>query len=226
MIYLNGTALKGANWSAVWAGDYGFWLAWYAVSTPTNGYQNYDGADIDTITPPFPCAMWQFASHGRLPGYGGDLDVNVFYGDGAAWDAYCRKSGAPAPAPAPAPKPVPKPVPKPTPAPAARTYRVVAGDSLSGIGTKLRMRWQDIAAVNHIGAPYTIYPGQILSLPGAPAPAPAPSRPTGLPPYCTVEAGDTLSGIAAQFGVSLNYIISRNPGINANLIFPGQRINL
>jgi lysozyme len=93
LIYLNGAALKGADWSAVRAADYGVWLAWYAVSTPTSGYQNYNGANIDTVTPPFPCVMWQFSSTARLAGYGGALDVNVFYGDGNAWDAYCRKSG-------------------------------------------------------------------------------------------------------------------------------------
>jgi GH25 family lysozyme M1 (1,4-beta-N-acetylmuramidase) len=93
LIYLNGAALKGADWSAARAADYGVWLAWYAVSTPTSGYQNYNGANIDTVTPPFPCVMWQFSSTARLAGYGGALDVNVFYGDGNAWDAYCRKSG-------------------------------------------------------------------------------------------------------------------------------------
>jgi LysM repeat protein len=50
--------------------------------------------------------------------------------------------------------------------------------------------------------------------------------PSNLPPYCLVDPGDTLGGIAVQYGVSLDYILSRNPGINADLIFPGQRINL
>lgn len=59
----------------------------------------------------------------------------------------------------------------------------------------------------------------------APKPAPAPA-PAGLPPYCFVEANDTLGGIAVQFGVSLDHVLRRNPGINPNLIFPGQRINL
>lgn len=34
------------------------------------------------------CA-WQFTSSCRLSGYNGTLDANVFYGDAAAWDAYC-----------------------------------------------------------------------------------------------------------------------------------------
>lgn len=32
--------------------------------------------------------MWQFTSHGRLDGYGGNLDCSFFYGSNAAWDAY------------------------------------------------------------------------------------------------------------------------------------------
>ena len=33
---------------------------------------------------------WQFASDGRLPGYGGNLDMNRFYGTSEQWDAYAR----------------------------------------------------------------------------------------------------------------------------------------
>lgn len=41
----------------------------------------------------------------------------------------------------------------------------------------------------------------------------------------TVESGDTLNGIAAQFGVTLAQILAENPGItNPDLIIPGQQI--
>lgn len=42
---------------------------------------------------------------------------------------------------------------------------MVAGDSLSAIGSRLGVAWQDIAQANGIIAPYTIYPGQILVIP-------------------------------------------------------------
>ena len=35
------------------------------------------------------CA-WQFASDGRLNGYSGNLDFNVFYGDAVAWKKYAQ----------------------------------------------------------------------------------------------------------------------------------------
>lgn len=238
LIYLNSAAISGGDWSAVQAADYGLWLAWYAVSTPTQGYSYYDGRNVDDVPIPLSwgslgVAMWQFTSTARLAGWNGALDANVFYGDGAAWDAYCRPSGEPAPvqvesAPAaPAPAPAPAPV-------SGGQCTVSPGDSLSAIAAQVGVNWQDIAALNGISAPYVIQPGQVLNLPeGAnlaalgSAPAPAPAAPSGLPPYCTVDPGDTLGGIANQYGVSVQYILDRNPDItNPDYIQAGQRINL
>ena len=67
-------------------------------------------------------------------------------------------------------------------APSGDTYTVQAGDCLSVIGAKLGLDWRDIAAVNGITEPYTIYAGQVLQLSGgqpAPAPAPVPQPSTG-----------------------------------------------
>ncbi len=46
-----------------------------------------------------------------------------------------------------------------------KTYTVLAGDTLSGIGTLVGVDWHSIASLNGISAPYTIYPGQVLDLP-------------------------------------------------------------
>lgn len=65
------------------------------------------------------------------------------------------------------------------PAPSGDTYTVQAGDCLSVIGQRLGLDWRDIAAVNGITEPYTIYAGQVLQLCGGnkptPEPAPQPS---------------------------------------------------
>jgi len=43
----------------------------------------------------------------------------------------------------------------------------------------------------------------------------------------TVQSGDTLSGIAAEHGVSLDSLLAANPQIdNPNLIYPGQQIHI
>lgn len=43
-----------------------------------------------------------------------------------------------------------------------KTYTVKSGDSLSAIGARLGVKWQDIAKLNNIKAPYVIQPGQKL----------------------------------------------------------------
>ena len=41
-----------------------------------------------------------------------------------------------------------------------------------------------------------------------------------------VQSGDTLSGIAAYFGVSLDTIVNANPGVRARFINPGDELNI
>ena len=67
---------------------------------------------------------------------------------------------------------------QPAPAPSGDAYTVQAGDCLSAIGQKLGMDWRDIAAINGITEPYTIYAGQVLKLSGG-QPEPAPQPVTG-----------------------------------------------
>ena len=62
----------------------GLWIAQYPNYTRT-GYQdkpwNEDAYD---------CAMRQYSSAGALPNYGGNLDLDKFYGDRTAWLAYAK----------------------------------------------------------------------------------------------------------------------------------------
>lgn len=52
-------------------------------------------------------AAWQFASDGRIPGYDGNLDMNVYYGDEFSWMKYANPD-------AEIPQPEPEPEPEPT----------------------------------------------------------------------------------------------------------------
>lgn len=56
---------------------------------------------------------------------------------------------------------------KPTTTTTSTKYTVVKGDTLSKIGSKLGVKWADIAAANGIKSPYIIKPGQVLTIPGA-----------------------------------------------------------
>ncbi|QYW07873.1 endolysin [Streptomyces phage RedBear] len=58
------------------------------------------------------------------------------------------------------------PAPDPSPS-TGSTYTVRSGDTLSGIGQKLGIKWLDIAKANNLKAPYVIAVGQKLKLPGA-----------------------------------------------------------
>ena len=87
-------------------GNCGLWIAQYPDYTPT-GYQDEpwnEGA--------YSCAIRQYTSVGRVDGYDGNLDLDKFYGDEAAWCMYVcgdNTTDTPIPSPAPAPEPAPTP---------------------------------------------------------------------------------------------------------------------
>lgn len=67
--------------------DCGTWVAQYADMTQT-GYQDHpwgEGA--------YDCLIRQYSATGRLPGWGGDLDLDIFYGDRTLWGAYVTGAG-------------------------------------------------------------------------------------------------------------------------------------
>lgn len=96
-------------------------------------------------------------------------------------------------------------------------YTVVSGDTLSGIGAKLGVAWKSIASANGISSPYTIYPGQKLTIPGG-------SAGSSSGRVYTVKSGDTLSGIGAKLGVSWKGIASKNGIVSPYTIYPGQQL--
>ncbi|RYQ18668.1 GH25 family lysozyme [Bifidobacterium pseudolongum] len=191
--------------------DCGLWIAEYADMDPT-GYQAHpwrEGA--------YGCAIRQYASTGRLNGWGGDLDLNIAYMTRDQWAKYVNPGGKPAPAPA---KPAPAPAkPAPAPKPAGRTYTVVAGDTLSGIAAKLGVSPSAISGYRS-GNPNLIYPGEVLKINGGNT-APKPAGRT-----YTVVAGDTLSGIAARYGTTYQALAAKNGIANPDLIYSGQVLKI
>lgn len=96
------------------------------------------------------------------------------------------------------------------------TYVVVPNDTLSGIGSKTGKSWPEIATLNGIKAPYTIYPGQVLKLPGS----------IGQVKSYTVKAGDYLSKIGPIVGLSWQKIAEINGIKPPYTIYPGQVLRL
>lgn len=99
-------------------------------------------------------------------------------------------------------------------------YVVSAGDNLSSIAAQFNVSWQEIAAANSIAAPYTIYRGQRLVIPGV-SPTPAP---TATVRKHVVRAGETLLGIALQYNTTTQAIMQANNITNPNLLRVGQEL--
>lgn len=124
-----------------------------------------------------------------------------------------RVSGSAAPAPAAS---------APAPIANGQTYTVVSGDTLSAIGARYGISYQSIAVANGIADPNKIYSGQVLRIPGTNVPAAAPAA--GV--VYVVQPGDTLGGIAAQYGTSYQHLAEINGIADPNLIYANQHIRI
>ncbi len=125
-----------------------------------------------------------------------------------------------------------------TPAPTTGEagYVVQPGDSLSGLSLKFGISIYELANANNLSVISYLYVGQTLKIPGrtaeTPAPAATPIPPTAAPVTTkavsgngtryTVVPGDTLSGIAAQFGVTVQDIVDANNLSDPNNLTVGQ----
>lgn len=126
------------------------------------------------------------------------------------------------------PTATPTPVTTPTPVPSgtATTYRVQWGDWLGKIADKHGVTVEALIAANPGINPNVIYPGQTLNIP---APGSAPATPSGSvtgPTTYTVQRGEWLSQIARKFGITVQQLKAANPGINPNVLYPGQVLRI
>lgn len=96
------------------------------------------------------------------------------------------------------------------------TYIVMRGDTMWRIARNHALELKELLAANpQITNPSLIFPGQIINIPS-----------TNNSTY-TVNKGDNMWDIAASQGIKLSDLKNENPQIkNANLIFPGQIINI
>jgi len=96
-------------------------------------------------------------------------------------------------------------------------YTVAAGDTLSAIAWRYGVSVTALKAANNLSAD-TIYAGQQLCVPGTAAPS------AGKAFYHTVAPGDTVTGLAARYGVSAGDIIQANNLSALGLIYVGQKL--
>ncbi|MCD7100442.1 LysM peptidoglycan-binding domain-containing protein [Pseudoclavibacter sp. 13-3] len=213
LIYMSASPASTYAWEAV-SKDYGLWIAGYPnnrpnnLATPACPYKPGHGWTV---------VMWQYTSTGRIAGYAGNLDMNVFYGDRNAWAAYANASKL------------------------FKTKGWVA--SLAALAAILGVSAGTLAGLN----PSTlqdqpIAPGTVITAPPEAnedndtrdevepySPPAQPSQGTGPTGQGSsnggayvVKAGDTLSAIAARYGTTVAVLAAANGISNPNRIYPGQ----
>ena len=111
------------------------------------------------------------------------------------------------------------------------SYVVKSGDSWWVIANRYGMDMYALAQLNGKTINSVIYPGQVLRVADKGAGNSVSNKVTQMPAqpaaqYYTVRYGDTLSGIAAKFGVSYQSIATMNGISNPNWIYPGQRLRV
>lgn len=202
IIYMNQSTENSYDWTAVVAGNYGLWIAAYTSGyTPIYGF-NPPAAQPTLYHWPFAVA-WQYTSTGYVGDWGGALDLSVVYGDLNTWYAYAG-SGQVAPAPEPQPTPQPS---RPDTTCDNNCVIIQSGQYVSMFWTD----WWNVSVPS--GNPSIVYPGDRVCHNGGGAATTSRTY--------VVQAGDTLSGIAAWLGVSIYNITGYSSG-NMNLIYPGE----
>jgi LysM repeat protein len=132
------------------------------------------------------------------------------------------------------------------------SYQVIAGDSLESVAKKFSLSLSTLREYNGLSRSSIIYVGQVLSLkptaavakaPVRKAPTPTPSastlsdevsnvdpmRPTGactIHGFHTVKPGETISRIAAVYGVTTQSVLSSNSLSWSSTIYVGQRLTI
>ena len=199
LIYMSESVANAYNWSSVANADYGLWVAKYRDNNPDYNYNMSNAGSRPRVKWwKFYC-MWQWTSTGRLSGYNGNLDCNVFYGDGTTWDKYAGKSGTTQPV-------------KPT-QPVKKSNEEIANEVINGAwgnGEDRKKRLTDA------GYNYTVVQAIVNKKMAA----------RNQSVYYVVKSGDTLSAIASKYGTTYQQLAKINGIANPNKIYPGQKIRV
>ena len=199
VIYMSESVVNSYDWSSVANADYGLWVAKYRDNNPDYNYNMSNAGSRPRVKWwKFYC-MWQWTSTGRLNGYSGNLDCNVFYGDGTTWDKYAGKIGTTRPV-------------KPT-KPVKKSNEEIANEVINGAwgnGEDRKKRLTDA------GYNYTVVQAIVNKKMAS----------KNQSVYYVVKSGDTLSAIASKYGTTYQQLAKINGIANPNKIYPGQKIRV
>lgn len=222
-------------WDLAKDNNCGTWVAQYADMNPT-GYQSDPWNNFD-------CTIRQYTSTGRLPGYNGNLDLNLGKLTAEQWMQYAAVNGTVSPAPTPAP---------------SDSTNINEASLLSLIVKTMQGKFgNEEDRMDALGARYSEVQNAIDHIYSADAKTLADevwagkygdgdtrkaalgnrydevmavvnkaNTSTGSAQTYTVKSGDTLSGIAEKFGTTYQQLANINGIQNPNLIYPGQTIKI
>jgi LysM repeat protein len=124
---------------------------------------------------------------------------------------------------APTETPVPPTAVPPTPTQVGPTqYTVQQGEWIYKIARDHGVDPNALIAANPGIDPNNLQPGQVLTIPAPGASAPPAASPTTY----TVQPGEWIYQIARKLGKDPQAIIDANPGINPNVVYAGQVLNI
>lgn len=134
LIYMSEYVVNKYDWSQVAYSDYGLWVAKYRDREIDRNYDMTNAGKKPQVKWWKLYALWQWTSNGRIDGYNGNLDCDVFYGDEIAWKKYAGTAHE-------------------------RTHVVQSGETLSRIAKEYGVTVDDIVQKNTL-----IKEGQILKV--------------------------------------------------------------
>lgn len=130
---------------------------------------------------------------------------------------------------------------------AQTSYTIAGGDTISAIAGRFGVTTQAVLTANKLGWSTIIYPGQRIVIPGTAASSNTPpSMPPVSPPTAPltpvsevtpitpapapqstnylIKSGDTLTGIAARFGVTIQSVLDANGLNRSSIIYAGRTL--
>jgi LysM repeat protein len=120
-------------------------------------------------------------------------------------------------------------------------YTIKRGDTISGIAERFGLTTQGLLTLNKLSRTSIIYPGQVIKLSGSsiaitPVSNVEQSDPPSTPPTnapapvinntYTIKTGDTVTSIAARFGVGVDAILNANGLTRSSIIYAGRTLKI
>lgn len=120
-------------------------------------------------------------------------------------------------------------------------YTIKRGDTISGIASRYGLSTAALLKLNKLSSSSIIYPGQTILLSGSSISItpvsnvekndPPSTPPTSAPPSApsstyTIRSGDTVSSIAARFGLTVDAVLRANGLTRSSIIYAGRTLTI